>query len=73
MAGLRLTFTLPKRRLFTSWKVKSNVLIGERTVTATTGAFVLVPRDTVHTFSKAGTTPAKILIIISPAGFENFF
>ncbi|MCK8602620.1 cupin domain-containing protein [Desulfoferrobacter suflitae] len=51
-----------------------NVLVGERTVTATAGAFVLVPRGTVHTFSKkAGTASAKILIIISPAGFEKFF
>ncbi|HEU4390343.1 MAG TPA: cupin domain-containing protein [Blastocatellia bacterium] len=50
-----------------------NVLIGERTLTATAGAFVLVPRGTVHTFSKGGTSSAKILVIISPAGFEKFF
>ena len=50
-----------------------NVLVGERTVTATAGAFVLVPRGTVHTFSKAGTASAKTLTIISPAGFEKFF
>ena len=50
-----------------------NVLVGERTVTATAGAFVHVPRGTVHTFSKAGTASAKLLILISPAGFEKFF
>jgi quercetin dioxygenase-like cupin family protein len=50
-----------------------NVLVGERTVTATAGAFVLVPRGTVHTLSKVGTASAKILVIISPAGFEQFF
>ena len=50
-----------------------NVLVGERTVTATAGAFVLVPRGTVHTFSTAGTASAKLLILISPAGFEQFF
>ena len=50
-----------------------NVLVGERRVTATAGDFVLVPRGTVHTFSKAGSTAARILIIISPAGFEKFF
>jgi quercetin dioxygenase-like cupin family protein len=50
-----------------------NVLIGERTVTATAGAFVLVPRGTVHTFSNAGTASARVLVIISPAGFEKFF
>jgi Cupin domain len=41
-----------------------NVLVGDRTVTATTGAFVLVPRGSVHTFSKTGTASAKILVTI---------
>jgi quercetin dioxygenase-like cupin family protein len=50
-----------------------SVLIGERTVTATAGAYVLVPRGTVHTLSRVGTAPAKVLVIISPAGFEKFF
>jgi quercetin dioxygenase-like cupin family protein len=50
-----------------------DVLVGERTVTATAGDFVLVPRGTVHTFSRAGSTAAKVLLIISPAGFEKFF
>jgi quercetin dioxygenase-like cupin family protein len=50
-----------------------NVLVGERTIKATAGAFILVPRGTVHTFSNAGTASARILLIISPAGFEKFF
>ena len=50
-----------------------NIRVGERTVTATAGAFVLVPRGTVHTFANAGTASAKLLILISPAGFEQFF
>jgi len=50
-----------------------NILVGERTVTATAGAFILVPRGTVHTFSNGGSAPAKVLVIISPAGFEQFF
>jgi len=50
-----------------------NVLVGERTITAGAGAFVLVPRGTVHTFSRAGTGPVRILTLISPAGFERFF
>jgi len=50
-----------------------DVLVGERTVTATAGDFVLVPRGTVHTLSKAGSTAARLLVIISPAGFERFF
>jgi glyoxylate utilization-related uncharacterized protein len=50
-----------------------NVLVGDRTVTATTGAFVLVPRGTVHTFSKPGQHQPKYWFTISPAGFEKFF
>ena len=50
-----------------------NVTIGDRTIRGTAGSFVLIPRGTVHTFSKVGTEPAKMLVIISPAGFEQFF
>ncbi len=31
------------------------------------------PRNQWHTFWNAGNEPARILEIISPAGFENFF
>ncbi len=50
-----------------------NILVGERTIRATAGSFVLVPRGTVHAFSRIGQEPAKILAIFSPAGFEKFF
>jgi quercetin dioxygenase-like cupin family protein len=50
-----------------------NVKIGEQTIRGTAGSFVLIPRGTVHTFSTVGTEPAKVLAIISPAGFEQFF
>jgi quercetin dioxygenase-like cupin family protein len=49
------------------------ILLGDRTFTAKPGDFVLVPRGIVHTFSRAGTESAKMLVIISPAGFEKFF
>lgn len=49
------------------------VRVGERTVKGTAGSFVLVPRGVVHTFSKAGTPTAKVLVLISPAGFDQFF
>jgi quercetin dioxygenase-like cupin family protein len=49
------------------------VTIGDQTISGTAGSFVLIPRGTVHTFSKVGTEPAKLLVIISPAGFEQFF
>jgi quercetin dioxygenase-like cupin family protein len=50
-----------------------NVTIGDQTIRGTAGSFVLIPRGTVHTFSTVGPAPAKVLVIISPAGFEQFF
>ena len=49
------------------------VLIGDRTLTAGAGSFAFVPRGMVHTFSNPGSQEAKLLVIISPAGFERAF
>jgi mannose-6-phosphate isomerase-like protein (cupin superfamily) len=48
-------------------------LLGEAVVVARPGDLVFKPRDQWHTFWNAGDTPARILEIISPAGFERFF
>jgi hypothetical protein len=37
------------------------------------GDLIFKPRNQWHTFWNAGDTPARILEIISPAGFEKFF
>ena len=37
------------------------------------GTFVNIPKGTLHTFKNAGTTPARILAMVAPAGFEGFF
>lgn len=50
-----------------------NIQVGERTHHATQGSFVIIPRGTVHTYWKAGTTDPKFLIIVSPPGFEQIF
>jgi len=47
--------------------------VGDQTIKGTAGSFVLVPRGVVHAFTRAGTPSAKVLAIISPAGFEQFF
>ena len=47
--------------------------LGDRITKAGPGAFCLVPRGTAHTFNSIGETPARILVIISPPGFERFF
>lgn len=48
-------------------------LLGESVVTGHPGDLIFKPRDQWHTFWNAGDTPARILEIISPAGFENYF
>lgn len=48
------------------------IQIGDKIVSGTRGAFVLIPRGTVHTFWNAGPTPAKLLVIVSPPGIEEY-
>ena len=48
-------------------------LLGDEVVVAEPGDLVFKPRGQWHTFWNAGDTPARILEIISPAGFEDFF
>ena len=50
-----------------------NIKIGEQTMSGTVGSFVVIPRGIVHTFWNVGPTPAKLLVIFSPPGFEQFF
>jgi mannose-6-phosphate isomerase-like protein (cupin superfamily) len=47
--------------------------IGEHELTAGPGAYVLKPRGIPHTFWNPTDRPARVLEIISPAGFEMFF
>lgn len=50
------------------------VRIGDRTMTARPGDFVLVPPGVAHGFGNAGQEPAKMLLVISPAGVhEKYF
>ena len=50
-----------------------NFLAGERTFEGGAGAFVFVPRGLEHAYWNAGETPAKMLITVSPPGFERYF
>lgn len=47
--------------------------VGEEEMEATAGSYVWKPRQVLHTFWNAGPEPARILEVISPAGFDNFF
>lgn len=49
------------------------VRVGERTITAPVGSFVVIPRGVVHQPSNPGTEPTRVLVIFSPAGMERFF
>jgi gentisate 1,2-dioxygenase len=42
-------------------------------LTGHAGDLIFKPRNQWHTFWNAGDEPARILEIISPAGFERFF
>jgi quercetin dioxygenase-like cupin family protein len=49
------------------------VRIGDRDYLAGPGSYVFKPRNIPHTFWNAGPEPARLIEIISPAGFESFF
>jgi quercetin dioxygenase-like cupin family protein len=49
-----------------------NIQLDDEVVTGTPGSFVLIPRGTVHTFWNAGQSPAKLLVIVSPPGMEDY-
>src|SRR5262249_187760 len=47
--------------------------VGDQEVIAGRGSYLLKPRGLMHTFWNAGPEPARLLEIISPAGFERYF
>jgi uncharacterized cupin superfamily protein len=48
-------------------------LLGDEVLLGSPGDLLFKPRNQWHTFWNAGDQPARILEIISPAGFERFF
>jgi quercetin dioxygenase-like cupin family protein len=46
---------------------------GDREVVLGAGGYITKPRGEVHAMWNAGATPARMIEIISPAGFEVFF
>jgi mannose-6-phosphate isomerase-like protein (cupin superfamily) len=49
------------------------VRVGTRTITASAGSFVVVPRGVIHQPSNPGVQPTRFLLIFSPAGMDHFF
>ena len=48
-------------------------LLGEDVIIGNPGDLIFKPRNQWHTFWNAEDTPARVLEIISPAGFEQYF
>lgn len=46
---------------------------GDREVVLGPGGYITKPRGELHAMWNAGQTPARMIEIISPAGFEHFF
>jgi quercetin dioxygenase-like cupin family protein len=46
--------------------------LGEETVEASAGAFVFAPKGIVHAFWNQGPSPARMLLMMSPPGFERY-
>ncbi len=49
------------------------VQLGDQTFIAGPGALVVKPRGVPHAFWNAGDAPARVLELISPSGFEQYF
>jgi len=47
--------------------------LDERLVVGRPGDTIFKPRDVRHTFWNAGNAPARLLEVIAPGGFENYF
>ncbi|HUR74003.1 MAG TPA: cupin domain-containing protein [Sporichthya sp.] len=46
---------------------------GDREVVLGAGGYITKPRNELHTMWNAGKVPARMIEVISPAGFEHFF
>ena len=48
-------------------------LVGDQTIAVSAGDYLVGPRDVPHTFRNVGDTPGRMLVTITPGGFEKFF
>src|SRR6516164_892757 len=49
------------------------IQVGGKTLNASPGDFVHLPRGIVHCFRNTGTVDTKFLLVVTPAGLEKFF
>ena len=49
------------------------VQVGDKTLQASPGDCVYLPRGIAHCFKNTGDIDAKFMVVVTPAGLENFF
>ena len=49
------------------------VQVGDKTLNLSAGDFVHVPRGVVHSLKNVGEETVKLLLVVTPAGLENYF
>src|SRR5215213_6007986 len=47
--------------------------LAEETFTRSAGELAFAPRNVAHTYANHGKTPARALLVCTPAGFERYF
>jgi|SRR6516162_5766963 hypothetical protein len=61
------TSIIGKRKRFTCWRA-----VGDRTIKATPGTMVFLPRGVKHSFA-IESEQLRMLVLLSPAGLEGWF
>src|SRR5262249_9751492 len=49
------------------------VILGDHAFDVTDGDFIRIPKGTPHTYKNVGSIPGKLLVILSPGGFERLW
>jgi quercetin dioxygenase-like cupin family protein len=47
--------------------------VGDEAHEAGAGTVAVIPRGTPHTFANPGSEPARMLVLVTPGGFERYF
>jgi quercetin dioxygenase-like cupin family protein len=47
--------------------------LSDRKLSAVAGSLIIAPPGLTHTFKNEGDAPARVLLLITPAGLEKFF
>ena len=47
--------------------------VGERTIVGGPGSVMLAPRGSIHSLVNAGSDTARIIVVLSPSGFEGYW